>query len=124
MEEAKNKAKKLSGQAAADLKEFMDFMKKFGIVGLAIATVVGGQVTTLTKSLTDNIVSPFMTLVANAILSVVNVDISKLNLFGLNIGKFAADLGMFALMMFIIYTAVKYFVAHFLSEDEKKALKM
>jgi large-conductance mechanosensitive channel len=120
----KNTDKKILNLGSAQLVEFLDFMKKFGIIGLAIATIVGGQVTTLTKSLTENIIAPLMTLIANSILSIIKIDIASLKLFDLNIGKFISDLGMFALMMFLIYTGIKYFVAHFLTEDEKKALKM
>jgi large conductance mechanosensitive channel len=119
-----NTDKKILNLGSAQLIEFLDFMKKFGIIGLAIATVVGGQVTTLTKSLTDNIIAPLMTLIANSILSIIKIDIASLKLFDLNIGKFISDLGMFALMMFLIYNGIKYFVSHFLTEDEKKALKM
>lgn len=42
------------------LKEFIGFLKNYGIIGLAIAVVVGGKVNDLVKSLVDNIVMPFV----------------------------------------------------------------
>lgn len=37
---------------------FMDFIRKQGVVGLAVGLVLGGAVTILVKSLIDNIVMP------------------------------------------------------------------
>ena len=136
MEEKSKKAKEMAGKAgaagAAQLLEFLDFMKKFGIIGLALATIIGGQVTALTKSLTDNIFAPLLKIIANLFLSLIEkitgqaINLNDLNkyFFGLDLAKFLSDCGMFALVMFITYLGIKYFVAHFLTEDEKKALKI
>jgi len=42
-------------------KEFMDFLKEYKIVALAIAFIMGAAATTLIKSLVDNIVMPIIT---------------------------------------------------------------
>jgi large conductance mechanosensitive channel len=45
----------------AFLKEFLDFVKEYKVIGLAIAFVIGSAATTLVKSLVDNIVMPLIT---------------------------------------------------------------
>ncbi|MDD4983370.1 MAG: MscL family protein [Candidatus ainarchaeum sp.] len=42
-------------------KEFMDFLKEYKIVALAIAFIMGAAATTLIKSLVDNIIMPIIT---------------------------------------------------------------
>jgi large conductance mechanosensitive channel len=42
-------------------KEFVEFLKEYKIVGLAIAFVMGVAATTLVKSFVDNIVMPLIT---------------------------------------------------------------
>ena len=42
------------------LKEFLDFVKQYGIIGLAIAVVIGGKINELVKSVVDNLVMPLV----------------------------------------------------------------
>lgn len=42
------------------LKEFLEFMKQYGVVGLAIAVVIGGKVNTLVGSIVDNLIMPLV----------------------------------------------------------------
>ena len=43
------------------MKEFMEFLREYKIVGLAIAFIMGVAATTLVKSLVDNIIMPIIT---------------------------------------------------------------
>ncbi|HRZ85553.1 MAG TPA: MscL family protein [Candidatus Paceibacterota bacterium] len=43
------------------IKEFMEFLKEYKIVGLAIAFIMGVAATALIKSLVDNIIMPIIT---------------------------------------------------------------
>ena len=42
-------------------KEFMEFLKEYKVVGLAIAFVMGAAATALIKSLVENIIMPIIT---------------------------------------------------------------
>ena len=43
------------------LKEFMDFLKEYKVIGLAIAFIIGAAASALVKSLVDNIIMPLIT---------------------------------------------------------------
>ncbi len=43
------------------LKEFVDFLKQYGVVGLAIAVIIGGKLNSLITSTVDGILMPFVT---------------------------------------------------------------
>ncbi len=42
-------------------KEFMEFLKEYKVIGLAIAFIIGAAANTLVKSLVDNVVMPLIT---------------------------------------------------------------
>jgi large conductance mechanosensitive channel len=43
------------------LKEFIAFLKQYGIIGLALAVIIGGKVNALVTALVDGIVMPVVT---------------------------------------------------------------
>lgn len=43
------------------LGEFMDFLKEYKVIGLAVAFIIGAAANTLVKSLVDNVVMPIIT---------------------------------------------------------------
>ena len=45
------------------LKEFLAFLKEYGVIGLAIAVIIGGQLNELVKALVDGILMPLVALV-------------------------------------------------------------
>jgi large conductance mechanosensitive channel len=45
------------------VREFLDFLKEYGVVGLAIAVVIGGKLNALVGSLVDNLIMPFVGIV-------------------------------------------------------------
>ena len=44
-------------------KEFMTFLKTYGVIGLAIAVVIGGKVNAVVSALVDGVVMPVVGLV-------------------------------------------------------------
>ena len=43
------------------LQEFMAFLKQYGVIGLALAVIIGGKVNALVGSLVDGIIMPVVT---------------------------------------------------------------
>jgi large conductance mechanosensitive channel len=43
------------------LDEFLEFIKKYGVIGLAIAVIIGGKLNTLVTSIVDGILMPILT---------------------------------------------------------------
>ncbi len=41
-------------------KEFIDFITQYGVVGLAIAVIIGGKLNTLVASLVDGLLMPLV----------------------------------------------------------------
>lgn len=42
------------------MREFMAFLKEYGVIGLAIAVIIGGQLNLLVKALVDGILMPLV----------------------------------------------------------------
>lgn len=42
-------------------REFLEFLKQYGVIGLAIAVVIGGKVNALVTALVDGILMPIVT---------------------------------------------------------------
>ena len=43
------------------VKEFLDFIKQYGVVGLAIAVIIGGKLNALVSSVVEGILMPLLT---------------------------------------------------------------
>lgn len=43
------------------IKEFRDFLKEYKVISLAVAFIMGGAITSITKSLVDDIIMPLVT---------------------------------------------------------------
>jgi len=43
------------------LKEFVEFLKQYGVVGLAFAVIIGGKLNALVGSMVDGILMPIVT---------------------------------------------------------------
>lgn len=100
----------------AVLKEFMDFIKEYKVVGLAIAFVMGVAATTLIKSLVDNIVMPIIT-------SFIPGGVWQTAVW--HIGPIALGWGAFlgALINFLIIAWVVFMVAKFILREDKVTKK-
>lgn len=112
--EAQKEAKKKGNL----LSDFAEFIKKYGVIGLAIGVVIGQAVTKLVNSLVDNLVNPLLAKLIG------QVDLSNFKPFDIKIGTFITDLINFLVITFVVYLAIRLFISNFLGEDEKVKLNL
>ena len=98
------------------LKEFMEFLKKYGVIGLAIAVIIGGKLNDLIGSLVNDLLVPAL---LSPLLKTAGVDeIAKLHWGGIFYGKVLGAGINFLIVAFIVFL----FAKHILKEQtvEKK----
>ena len=96
------------------VKEFVEFLKHYGVVGLAIAVIIGGKLNELVTSVVSDLLMP---LVFQPALKAAQVDdIRKLSYNGILYGKV---LGSF--IDFIIVAFVVFLFAKMILKEEKVA---
>lgn len=94
------------------IREFIDFMKAYGVIGLAIAVIIGGKLNDLISSLVNDLLLP---LVFRPALQAASVDdIRKLSYEGIFYGKVIG-----ATMDFFIVAIVVFLMAKFILRREK-----
>ena len=98
------------------LKEFMDFLKEYKVMALAIALIIGVAATALVKSFVDNIVMPVIT-------PFIPGGAWKTATFAL--GPVVIGWGAFLgeLINFIVIALVVFFVAKKVMKEEKVSKK-
>lgn len=119
-------------------KEFICFLKKFGVIGLAIGVVVG----TAVKDYVDSIVKSLVTPLINVILSLIKFQPGgKIDLLSttvvdkttgqktyvvqsLLIGDFISSTISFLVLMAIVFFAVKFVISRFITKEEMESMKM
>ena len=93
------------------LTEFKAFLKNYGVVGLAIAVIIGGKLNELVTSVVNDLLMP---LVFQPALKAANVDdIRKLSMNGIFYGKV---LGAF--IDFIAVALIVFLLAKFLLKED------
>ena len=98
------------------LKEFVTFLKDYGIVGLAIAVIIGGKLNELISSLVNDLVMP---LVLKPALAAANVqDIRELNAGGVLYGKVLG-----ATIDFLVVAVIVFLFAKLVLKEEKVVKK-
>lgn len=98
------------------LKEFIGFLKQYGVVGLAIAVIVGGKLNELVTSLVNDLVMP---LLLQPALRAANVDdIRKLSFNGILYGR-----ALGALIDFLIVAGIVFLFAKMILKEEKVSKK-
>jgi large conductance mechanosensitive channel len=87
------------------IREFLDFIKEYNIVGLAMAFVMGAASNELVKSIVDNMVMPVIEpLMAGVAWEEATV---KLGPIVLRLGAFVADLLHFLVLAFVVFLIAK-----------------
>ena len=87
------------------ISEFMEFLREYKVIGLAIAFIIGAAATTLVKSLVGNIVMPVITPFIpggewkTAKLIIGSIEISW--------GAFLSDLIYFIIIALVVFIAAK-----------------
>lgn len=98
------------------VKEFLAFLKHYGVVGLAIAVIIGGKLNDLIGSLVNDLLMP---LIFKPALQAAQVDdIRKLSAGGILYGKVLG-----ATIDFLIVAAVVFLIAKYILKEETVAKK-
>jgi len=100
------------------LVDFIEFIKKYGVIGLAVGVVIGQAVTKLVNSLVDNIINRILAKVLGL------VDLSSFSPFDIKIGSFITDLINFIIITFVLYISIRFFIIRFLGDEEKAKLNL
>lgn len=94
------------------IKEFTAFLKQYGVVGLAVAVMIGGKLNELVASLVNEL---FMPLVLQPALKAAQVDdIRKLSAGGIYYGKVLA-----AGLDFLVVAVFVFVIAKWVLREEK-----
>lgn len=88
------------------IKEFIQFLKHYGVIGLAIAVIIGGKLNELVGSVVNDLLMP---LVFQPALKAANVDdIRKLSYNGVLYGKVIGSLIDFTIVAFVVFLIAKF----------------
>jgi large conductance mechanosensitive channel len=98
------------------LKEFIEFLKNYGVLGLAIAVIIGGKLNDLVGSLVNDLLMP---LVLQPALRAASVDdIRKLSAGGILYGKVIG-----ASIDFLVVALLVFLFAKLVLKEEKVTKK-
>ena len=87
------------------VKEFIQFLKHYGVIGLAIAVIIGGKANELVSSVVNDLLMP---LVFQPALRAANVvDIRKLSYHGILYGKVIGTAIDFVIVAFVVFVIAK-----------------
>ncbi len=81
--------------------EFKDFLKAYGVIGLAIAVIIGGKLNLLITSLVNDLITPLIFSPALKAAGISNV--YKLNYNGIMYGKVIGNILDFLVVAFIVF---------------------
>ena len=88
------------------IKEFTAFLKEYGIIGLAIAVIIGGKLNELVTSIVQDLMMP---LIFQPALRAANVDdIRKLSYNGILYGKVIGTTIDFLIVAFVVFLIAKF----------------
>jgi large conductance mechanosensitive channel len=87
-------------------KEFMAFLKAYGVIGLAIAVIIGGKLNELVSSLVNDLLTP---LLFKPMLEAAQIDdVRKLSLGGIMIGKVVGSTIDFLIVAVLVFVFAKF----------------
>lgn len=89
----------------AIIKEFLEFLKEYKIVGLAVAFIIGVAATALIKSLADNIIMPIVTVFIPG--GAWKETVTQLGPFVFKFGAFAGEAVNFVIIAFVVFIIAK-----------------
>jgi large conductance mechanosensitive channel len=98
--------KKIGNGLKGQFSGFMDFIRTQGVIGFAVAFILGGAVSLLVKSGIDNIINPVLGIVLGRAKDLAD---SFIPFFGAKImwGKFVNDLINFLILAAVVYFGIK-----------------
>ncbi len=88
------------------IKEFIDFLKQYGVIGLAIAVIIGGKLNDLISSIVSDLLMP---LIFQPALQAANVDdVRKLSYHGILYGKVIGTTVDFIIVALVVFMIAKH----------------
>jgi len=88
------------------VKEFITFLKHYGVIGLAIAVIIGGKLNEFVSSLVNDLLMP---LIFQPALRAAQVDdIRKLSFNGILYGKVLGSALDFLIVAFVVFMIAKH----------------
>lgn len=87
------------------IREFLDFLKQYGVIGLAIAVIIGGKLNLLVTSLVNDLLTPLIFQPALRAAGVENIYQLAYN--GIMYGKVVGALIDFVIVAFIVFLFAK-----------------
>lgn len=113
----------MAAEKRSMIQEFIEFLKTFGIIGLAIAFIIGQAASRLVTAVVNDIISPFIGLFLPAgDLSSMKVDIK--NMFGATstfaYGDLIKNIIDFIIIAFVVFIAYKQLSKYKIVEDKTK----
>lgn len=98
------------------VKEFVSFLKNYGVIGMAIAVIIGGKLNEFVSSMVNDIMMP---LLFQPVLKAMAVDdIRKLNAGGVYYGKFIGTA-----IDFLIVAGIVFLIAKMVLKEETVSKK-
>jgi large conductance mechanosensitive channel len=86
-------------------KEFMEFLKNYAVIGLAIAVIIGGKANAMVSTLVDGLLMPVITLfLPDGDWREATLDIGSVRLVW---GPFLAAVIDFVIVAFVVYLVAK-----------------
>ena len=100
---------KSTGSKKGFVKEFVDFLQTFGIIGLAIAFIIGAAASALVSALVNDLVNPLIGLLLPGELSTVSYQTSSLTGQPLTFayGHFISQVINFLIVALVVFTIYK-----------------
>jgi large conductance mechanosensitive channel len=100
----------------AIIKEFLEFLKEYKVIGLAVAVIIGLAANSLVKSLVDNVIMPIITFLIPG---------GAWRTATFSMGPIVIGWGAFLgeLINFLIIAFVVFMIAKFLLREEKVTKK-
>lgn len=87
------------------IREFLEFLKEYKVIALAIAFIMGAASTSLVKSLVDNIIMPLITpFIPEGAWKTATLSIGP---FVINYGAFLGELINFIIIAFVVFMIAK-----------------
>lgn len=87
------------------VKEFVGFLKLYGVIGMAIAVIIGGKLNLLVSSIVNDLLTPLIFQPALRAAGVENIALLSFN--GIMYGKVVATLIDFIIVAFIVFIFAK-----------------
>lgn len=88
------------------LKDFIDFVREHGVLGLALGIIIGGAVTKLVTALVTDIVNPIIGIFLGKLGNLTNLTFQVLGA-NILIGNFISTLIDFLVIVAIVYFGIK-----------------